>query len=176
RNANTRPTSCTGSGRFSSCNISRNAQIASGRDAKSDYRASRDWEEMSEERTRAEYNSGRSLRILVVEDHSDTLQALSRLLNHFGHDISTADDARSALEMINANEFDVVLCDIALPDGNGYDVIVEAKRKGAVKAVAISGFAAREDIERGRKAGFDFHLGKPVDFHELRSVLGQIAA
>lgn len=131
---------------------------------------------MSENRSREEYNSGKNLRILVVEDHSDTLQALSQLLSHFGHDISTADGARSALDMINSKEFDVVLCDIALPDGNGYDVIAEAKRKGAVKAVAISGFAARDDVERGRKAGFDFHLAKPVDFHELRSVLGQIAA
>jgi len=130
---------------------------------------------MSEDRSREEYSSGKNLRILVVEDHSDTLQALSRLLSHFGHDISTA-GVRSALDMINSKEFDVVLCDIALPDGNGYDVIAEAKRKGAVKAVAISGFAARDDVERGRKAGFDFHLAKPVDFHELRSVLGQIAA
>ena len=116
------------------------------------------------------------MRILVVEDHRDTLQALSRLLNHFGHEISSADDAQSALDMINSREFDVVLCDIALPDGSGYDVIAAAKRKSAVKAVALSGFAARDDIERGRKAGFDFHLAKPVDFHELRSVLGQIAA
>jgi CheY-like chemotaxis protein len=131
---------------------------------------------MSEDRSRAEYNSDKSLRILVVEDHGDTLQALSRLLDHFGHDISTADDARSALDMIKVKDFDVVLCDIALPDGNGYDVIAEAKRKGGVKAVAISGFASRDDIERGRKAGFDFHLAKPLDFHELRSVLGQIAA
>jgi CheY-like chemotaxis protein len=131
---------------------------------------------MSENRTRDSYSSGKSLRILVVEDHRDTLQALSRLLNHFGHEISTADDARSALDMINSKEFDVVLCDIALPDGNGYDVVAEAKRKRAFKAVALSGFAARDDIERGRKAGFDFHLAKPVDFHELRSVLGQIAA
>jgi CheY-like chemotaxis protein len=131
---------------------------------------------MSEDRSREEYNSGKCLRILVVEDHSDTLQALSRLLDHFGHDISTADGARSALDMINSKKFDVVLCDIALPDGNGYDVSAEANRKGAVKAVAISGFAARDDVERGRKAGFDFHLAKPVDFHELRSVLGQIAA
>jgi hypothetical protein len=131
---------------------------------------------MNEERTRAAYNSGNSLRILVVEDHSDTLEALSRLLNHFGHEISTADGARSALDMINSKEFDVVLCDIALPDGNGYDVIAEAKRKRPLKAVALSGFAARGDIERGRKAGFDFYLAKPVDFHELRSVLGQIAA
>ena len=136
----------------------------------------RDLEEMSEERTREAYNPGKRLRILVVEDHTDTLQALSRLLNHFGHEVSTADDVRSALEMINAKEFDVVLCDIALPDGNGYDVIAEAKRKGTAKAVALSGFAARDDIDRGREAGFDFHLAKPVDFHELRSVLGQIAA
>lgn len=146
-----------------------------GRDAKSGYRASRDSEQMNEERTRATY-SDKSLRILVVEDHSDTLEALSRLLNHFGHEVSTADDARSALDLINSKEFDVLLCDIALPDGNGYDVIAAAKRKGAVKAVALSGFAGRDDIERGRKAGFDFHLAKPVDFHELRSVLGRIAA
>jgi len=130
---------------------------------------------MSEDRTRDSY-SGKSLRILVVEDHGETLQALSRLLSHFGHDVSVADGAQNAREMIGSREFDVLLCDIALPDGNGYDLIAEAKRKRSVKAVAISGFAATEDVERGRKAGFDFHLAKPVDFHELRTVLGQIAS
>ncbi len=107
------------------------------------------------------------MRILVVEDHSDTLQALSQLLNHFGHDISTADNARSALDMIKAKEFDVVLCDIALPDGNGYDVVVEAKRKGAVKAVAISGFGARDDIERGTKGGIRFLSGEAGGFSRI---------
>ena len=131
---------------------------------------------MNDERTRASYNSGKRLRILVVEDHNDTLQALSRLLSHFGHEISLADTAQSALNTIDSKEFDVVLCDIALPDGNGYDVVAEAKRKRPVKAVALTGFSASEDIERGKEAGFDFHLAKPVDFHELRSVLGQIAA
>jgi len=131
---------------------------------------------MNDERTRDSYHSGKSLRILVVEDHTETLDALSRLLSHFGHEISVADGAQVALNMIDSKEFDVVLCDIALPDGNGYDVIAEAKRKRSVKAVALSGFAATEDIERGREAGFDFHLAKPVDFHELRAVLGQIAA
>jgi len=130
---------------------------------------------MSDERTRASYNPGKRLRILVVEDHDDTLQALSRLLSHFGHEISLADRAQNALDMINSKEFDVVLCDIALPDGNGYDVVAQAKRKRPVKAVALTGFSASEDIERGKKAGFDFHLTKPVDFHELRAVLGQIA-
>jgi CheY-like chemotaxis protein len=131
---------------------------------------------MSNDRTRDSYNSGKSLRILVVEDHSDTLQALSRLLTHFGHEISLADGAQDALSMINSQKFDVVLCDIALPDGTGYDVVAHAKSKGPVAAVALSGFTATEDVERGKEAGFDFHLGKPVDFHELRAVLGQIAA
>ena len=131
---------------------------------------------MDENRTRDLYSFGKSLRILIVEDHDDTLQALARLLTHFGHEISTAENAQSARSMIRSKEFDVLLCDIALPDGNGYDLIAEAKRKRRFKAVALTGFAARDDIERGRKAGFDFHLAKPVDFHDLRSVLGQIAA
>jgi CheY-like chemotaxis protein len=131
---------------------------------------------MSDERTKASYNSDRRLRILVVEDHSDTLQALSRLLNHFGHEISVADGAQNALKLIDSEEFDVVLCDIALPDGNGYDLIAQAKRRRPVKAVALTGFGTHEDVERGKEAGFDFHLTKPVDFHELRAVLGQIAA
>jgi len=92
---------------------------------------------MSDDRTRVSNNSGKSLRILVVEDHGDTLQALSRLLTHFGHEISVAEGAQNAQEIIDSKEFDVVLCDIALPDGNGYDLIAEAKRKRPVKAVAI---------------------------------------
>ena len=131
---------------------------------------------MNEDRTKESYHSGKRLRILLVEDHSDTRQALSRLLSHFGHEISVADRAQNALNIIGSKEFDVVLCDIALPDGSGYDVIAEAKRKRPVKAVALTGFGGTEDIERGKEAGFDFHLTKPVDFHELRAVLGQIAA
>ena len=131
---------------------------------------------MSDNRTRVSNNSGKSLRILVVEDHGDTLQALSRLLTHFGHEISVAEGAQNAQEIIDSKEFDVVLCDIALPDGNGYDLIAEAKRKRPVKAVAITGFGTEEDIRRGKEAGFDFHLVKPVDFHELRTVLGAIGS
>ena len=131
---------------------------------------------MSDDRTRVSNISGKSLRILVVEDHGDTLQALSRLLTHFGHEISVAEGAQNAQEIIDSKEFDVVLCDIALPDGNGYDLIAKAKRKRPVKAVALTGFGSTEDIERGKQAGFDFHLTKPVDFHDLRTVLGQIGS
>ncbi len=77
---------------------------------------------------------------------------------------------------MNAKEFDVVLCDIGLPDGSGYEVISQAKRKQRVKGVALTGFATPEDIRRSKEAGFDFHLTKPVDFHELRCVLNQIGS
>ena len=118
----------------------------------------------------------KSLRILLVEDHGDTLRTLSRLLSYFGHTISVADSTQSALSFVEAKEFDVVLSDIALPDGSGYDVISQAKRKQPVKGVALTGLGTDEDIRRGKEAGFDFHLTKPVDFHELRSVLDQVGA
>src|SRR5207237_1749939 len=93
---------------------------------------------MSDDRTRVSNNSGKSLRILVVEDHGDTLQALSRLLTHFGHEISVAEGAQSAQEIIDSKEFDVVLCDIAVADGNGYYLVAEAERKRPGKAVAVT--------------------------------------
>ena len=118
----------------------------------------------------------KSLRILLVEDHEDTRHTLSRLLTHFGHQISVADNTQSALEIMASQKFDVVLSDIGLPDGSGYDVISQVKRKQPVKAVAITGFGTDEDVRRGKEAGFDFHLVKPIDFHELRSVLDQVGA
>ena len=118
----------------------------------------------------------KSLRILLVEDHSDTRQTLSRLLTHFGHQISVADNTQSALKIMGSQEFDVVLSDIGLPDGSGYEVVSQAKLKQPLKAVAITGFGTDEDIRRGKEAGFDFHLIKPIDFHELRNVLDQVGA
>ena len=118
----------------------------------------------------------KQLRILLVEDHRDTRHAMSRLLTHFGHQTSVADSTRRAFEMMASQRFDLVLCDIGLPDGSGYDVISRAKAKGPIKAVAITGFGTDEDIRRSKEAGFDFHLIKPVDFHELRTVLEQVGA
>src|SRR5207248_5067926 len=106
----------------------------------------------------------KSLRILLVEDHGDTRRTLSRLLSHFGHDISVAESSQTALDIVKVKQFDVVLSDIGLPDGSGYDVISQAKQKQAVKGVALTGFGSDEDIRRGQEAGFDFHLVKPVDF------------
>jgi CheY-like chemotaxis protein len=129
---------------------------------------------MGDDPGKTPYQAGKSLRILVVEDHSETLRTLSSLLTHFGHEIFMADSTQHALEIVDSQELDVVLSDIGLPDGSGYEVISHAKRKQSVKGVALTGFDKQEDIERSKQAGFDFHLTKPVDFAELRTVLSQI--
>jgi PAS domain S-box-containing protein len=126
--------------------------------------------------TRPRRKPSRALRILLVEDHGDTRRTLARLLAYFGHQIAVADSQQSALEQLHSRAFDVVLSDIGLPDGSGYDVISEAKRDRHVAGIALTGFGTDEDIRRGKAAGFDFHLTKPVDFHELRTVLDQVDA
>jgi len=120
--------------------------------------------------------TSKALRILLVEDHQDTRRTLSRLLTHFGHNVVTADNVEGAIEIMGVNNIDVVLCDIGLPDGSGYEVAAQARTKGHIKAIALTGFGTERDVQRSKDAGFDFHLVKPINFQELRSVLDQSAA
>jgi PAS domain S-box-containing protein len=119
---------------------------------------------------------GGSLRILLVEDHDDTRGVLARLLAHCGHRVSIAADVRAAKTLLHSEQFDVVVSDIGLPDGTGHEVILAAKRAQNVKGVALTGFGMSEDVRQSVAAGFDFHLTKPVDFGELRTVLGEIGS
>src|SRR5438445_2300954 len=120
--------------------------------------------------------ASKALRILLVEDHRDTRRTLSRLLTHFGHDVVTADNVGSAREIMGLNHLDVVLCDIGLPDGSGYEVAAQARAKGHIKAIALTGFGTEQDMQRSKEAGFDFHLVKPINFQELQTVLDQPGA
>jgi PAS domain S-box-containing protein len=124
---------------------------------------------------RAAAKTSKPLRILLVEDHQDTRRTLSRLLTHFGHDVVTADNVRSAIGIMDSDSINVVLCDIGLPDGSGYEVASQARAKGQTKAIALTGFGTEDDVRRSTEAGFDFHLVKPVNFQELQTVLDQLA-
>jgi PAS domain S-box-containing protein len=120
--------------------------------------------------------TSKPLRILLVEDHRDTRRTLSRLLTHFGHNVVTADNVEGAMAIMASNNIDAVLCDIGLPDGSGYEVAAQARAKGHIKAVALTGFGTEQDLRRSKEAGFDFHLVKPINFQELQTVLGQPGA
>lgn len=115
------------------------------------------------------------MRILFVEDHADSRRIIANLLNHSGYNVSVADCAGTALHMLNTHKFDVIVSDIGLPDGSGYALIMLAKQcQASITAVALTGFSAEQDIRFCREVGFDFYLTKPVDFHELRTVLNQV--
>lgn len=119
--------------------------------------------------------SARSLALLLVDDHPDTLRVIARLLRKRGHRVSTADSVRAALQLLSAEQFDALISDIGLPDGSGYDLMREAKLHQVLRGVAISGFGMEEDVRRSMEAGFDRHLTKPVDFGEIEKFLAEVA-
>ncbi len=112
---------------------------------------------------------------LIVEDHTDTRDVLGLLLNRCGYQTVTAKDAHEAQARLQEIQIDILISDLNLPDGDGLNLVREAKRKQAdLKAIALTGRDSEEQRDAGLKAGFDFYLTKPIDFHELRQALRQL--
>jgi CheY-like chemotaxis protein len=88
------------------------------------------------------------MRILVVEDHQDTRQVLTGLLTRWGYDVSSVDNLKGGMDRLETEPpIDVILSDIALPDGTGYALVSEARRRGKrVLAIALSGYAYPSDV------------------------------
>lgn len=101
---------------------------------------------------------------------------MSSLLSLWGHAVSAAEDVASAKQFIDHNTFDVILSDIDLPDGDGYDVVAEVKkRKLPVMIAAVTSMSTASDVQKAREAGFDYHFPKPVQLDRLRAVLSVFA-
>jgi PAS domain S-box-containing protein len=115
-----------------------------------------------------------SLRILVVEDHVDTLRVLRRLLESLGYVVATAGSAAAAMSYVAANDFDVLVSDIGLPDRSGLDLMRQLKSVRPVPAVAISGFGSAGDIQNSLDAGFCAHLTKPLDLKALHATIQRV--
>ncbi len=78
------------------------------------------------------------------------------------------------MKLLEDAPFDALISDIGLPDGDGYNLVRQAKLRQPLKAIALSGYGTEEDVRRSLEAGFDFHVTKPVDLNGLRSLLGKI--
>jgi len=113
-------------------------------------------------------------RILLVEDHEDTRRIMCRLLRSWGHTVSSAWNISSALELAEAESFDLLISDLGLPDGSGMDLIRQLRLKRSIKGIALSGYGMEEDVAQTKAAGFLAHLTKPVDLQELEVVVRQI--
>ena len=114
-------------------------------------------------------------RILLVEDHDDTARAMARLLNLSGFTVETADCVAKAMKLCEQAEFDLLISDVGLPDGSGYDLMRELlNRRCTSKGIAVSGYGTEEDVERSIRAGFSLHLVKPVAFDTLRDAIMRV--
>jgi PAS domain S-box-containing protein len=117
------------------------------------------------------------LRVLLVEDHADTVATLERLLVRRGYQVESVGSLAAALAVLDEAEFDVLVSDIGLPDGSGLEIMpkfLEAAGDRAVGGIALSGFGMPEDIERSTLAGFHEHLTKPVEISLLHKALERI--
>jgi signal transduction histidine kinase len=115
------------------------------------------------------------LRVLVVEDHRDTAEVLSRLLRASGYSVKTAHSAAAALELAAAEPFEVIVSDIGLPDRTGYDLMKEIKSRYSMKGIAMSGYGMDEDLRRSREAGFSDHIVKPANAAQLERSIRRVA-
>ncbi len=120
---------------------------------------------------------GASLRILVVDDNVDAAEALAALLEISGHAIRLAHTGQDALSIAVEQRPDVLLLDIGLPGIDGYEVARRIRADSSQPQpmlVALTGWGAEEDRRKGRDAGFDEHLVKPVDHARLAALLAAV--
>jgi two-component system CheB/CheR fusion protein len=112
------------------------------------------------------------MRILLVEDDIESRDALRRLLQKWGYDVAVAESLQRGLVLLETEHFNAILSDIALPDGTGYALVSEARRRAdSVLAIALSAYPYPEDVRVPKLTGFDYHLQKPIDCARLQSLL-----
>jgi CheY-like chemotaxis protein len=120
--------------------------------------------------------SGRTLRILLVEDHEDTRNALVRLLTRWGHDVKPAATIAQAIEIALDFDPELLLSDVGLPDGTGMELIDKLRSDRDCPAIAMSGYGMESDLEQTMHAGFDAHLVKPVAADRLKETIDRLSA
>ena len=121
--------------------------------------------------------SSAPLRIFIIENHQDTLDAIKMFLEAQGHSVEVALDVKSALKLAPQAKFDVLISDIGLPDGDGWELMKKLREKiPGLKAIAMSGYGMRADLEKSKAAGFDSQLIKPFGPAELSEALKKALA
>ncbi len=118
--------------------------------------------------------------ILVVEDEADARQLLQRVLADCKADVRVAANATEALELMKAERFDVLVSDLGMPKIDGDQFIREVRRLspqegGSVPAIALTAFARSEDRTRAMMAGYQMHIAKPIEIHELLATVASFA-
>lgn len=116
-------------------------------------------------------------RVLIIEDNSDTATTLREALELGSHEVAVASNGPDGIEKARAFRPDVVICDIGLPEMDGYEVARRMRADPALRGagfVALTGYAQPEDVEKAQEAGFDAHVAKPPNMEALEGVLVRV--
>jgi CheY-like chemotaxis protein len=109
------------------------------------------------------------MRILIIEDDRQTIELLERVLSDDGHAVVGERTGTTGRERAMAEPWDLILCDIGLPDINGFTLARQLRHAGIdIPLIALSGFATDEDRKLGLASGFDTYLTKPIKASALR--------
>ncbi len=122
--------------------------------------------------------SSRRLRVALIEDNDDARMSLRMLLELDGHEVLEAADGIRGVELIEQEPgIDIAFVDIGLPGMNGYATAqgIRATRGQSIRLVAMSGYGADNDVQRGERAGFDAYIVKPADIDRVKLELSLVA-
>ena len=120
--------------------------------------------------------SQRQIRVIVVEDHANSAEGLKKFLSGVGYKVFVATDMSSALSLASAVEFDVLLSDLALPDGSGWELMKRLSAERRIRGIAFSGHNSPDDLQRSAEAGFLEHIPKPLSPEKLCAAIDRAAA
>jgi DNA-binding response OmpR family regulator len=109
--------------------------------------------------------------ILLVEDHSPTRVALERLLQRRNFHVLVGASAAEARQIAGREKIDLVISDIGLPDGNGYELMAELEERYQLKGIALTGYGVDAEDGGERPAGFSVQLMKPVSMQALEAAI-----
>jgi CheY-like chemotaxis protein len=115
-------------------------------------------------------------RVVVIEDHFDTADLMREVLMAAGHEVTTAHTGAEGIEAARRLVPDVVLCDVGLPDIDGYAVARALRAEAAtakVRLIALTGYDGDEERRRAAEAGFDRHVVKPIDPFALEDLIAR---
>lgn len=118
------------------------------------------------------------LRIFIVEDHQDTAKYLRMYLESVGHEVCEARTIATALSEIPRSGCGVLISDLGLPDGTGWDLMQALRSQQLAHppfTIAMSGYGSIVDKQKSSAAGFRHHILKPIDIDEMDTLLAEAA-
>jgi signal transduction histidine kinase len=120
-------------------------------------------------------DSVRRHRLLLIEDHADTLEVMTQVLEEQGYAVLTAASCQQALSQ-DMSDVDAIISDLGLPDGSALELLPRLRETRHVPAMVLSGYGLPSDVEASRSAGFERHFTKPVDLRKLLEALAELLA